>query len=71
MRITLSDQAHQRSLLRFLSLDPQLTATTLDERTLELSFTGSLNTDAQQMMTERRLRAWLAAHPEAIAVLSE
>ncbi len=71
MRITLPDQAHQRSLLRFLSLDPQLTATAVDERTLEVSFAGSLNTDGQRMMTERRLRAWLACHRGAIAVLSD
>ncbi len=71
MRITLSDRAHQRSLLRFLSFDPQVTATAVDERTLEVSFAGSLSSEGQRMMTERRLRAWLAAHREAIAVLSE
>jgi hypothetical protein len=36
-----------------------------------VSFLGSLNTSAQVMQSELRLRLWLAAHPDVIAVLHE
>jgi hypothetical protein len=38
---------------------------------VEVSFLGSLNTSAQMMKSEQRLRLWLASHPDAIAVMHE
>lgn len=38
---------------------------------VEVSFLGSLNTNAQQMQTELRLRSWIAAHPASIVVVRE
>lgn len=38
---------------------------------VEVSFLGSLNTNAQQMQTEIRLRAWISAHPASIVVVRE
>jgi hypothetical protein len=38
---------------------------------VEVSFLGSLNTNAQQMQTELRLRSWIAAHPSSIVVVRE
>jgi hypothetical protein len=39
--------------------------------TLEVSFLGSLNTTAQMMESELRLRLWLSSHPDVIAVMQE
>ena len=46
-----------------------VTQVALDE--VEVSFLGSLNTSAQVMASELRLRLWLAAHPDVIAVMHE
>ena len=60
-----------RRLLAYLAFDPNVVVTTIAHDEVEVSFLGSLNTNAQQMEAELRLRAWLAAHPEAIVVLRE
>jgi hypothetical protein len=71
VRIRLSEPSRLRQLLIVLAFDPSAIVTQLSDAEIEVSFLGSLNTNAQQMETELRLRAWLAAHPDVIAVLSE
>jgi hypothetical protein len=71
VRIKLSEPSRLRQLLIVLAFDPSAIVTQLSDAEIEVSFLGSLNTNAQQMETELRLRAWLAAHPDVIAVLSE
>jgi hypothetical protein len=71
VRIKLSEPSRLRQLLIVLAFDPSAIVTQLNDAEIEVSFLGSLNTNAQQMETELRLRAWLAAHPDVIAVLSE
>ena len=70
MRIKLSDPAQLRSLVRFLTFDQNVLVTTLGETELEVGFVGSLNIWAQQRETELRLRTWMDAHPDVIAVIS-
>jgi hypothetical protein len=71
VRIKLSEPSRLRQLQIALAFDPSAIVTQLNDAEIEVSFLGSLNTNAQQMETELRLRAWLAAHPDVIAVLSE
>ena len=71
MRIKLSNPAMLRRLLRTLGFDPSVVVSQLSDDEIEVSFAGSLNTTAQAMETELRLRAWLAAHPDVVAVISE
>lgn len=71
MRITLSSPARLRRLLAFLAFDPTVIITPLGEREIEVAFLGSLNEWAQRRELELRLRAWLAAHPDEIAILSD
>ena len=69
MRIKQTDAARTRSLRRFLAFDTNTVVSVLAEDELEVGFVGSLNALAQQQASEQRLRAWLAAHPDAIAVI--
>jgi len=71
LRIKLSDPSQLDKLLSFLAFDANVivTQTELDE--VELSFLGSLNTTAQMMESELRLRLWLSSHPDVIAVMQE
>jgi hypothetical protein len=71
MRIKLSEPSMLRKLLLVLAFDPSAVVTQLSDDEIEVSFAGSLNTNAQVMETELRLRAWLAAHPDVIAVMRE
>ena len=71
MRISLSNPATLRRLLAFLTFDVTVVATPLSDREVEVSFLGSLNAWAQRRELELRLRAWLAAHPDVVAVVSE
>jgi hypothetical protein len=71
MRITLSDSSQVERLLAFLAFDSNVIVTQIAVDEVELSFLGSLNTSAQVMQSELRLRLWLAAHPDVIAVLHE
>jgi len=71
VRIKLSEPSMLQKLLRVLAFDLTVIATQLSEDEIEVSFAGSLNTSAQMMETELRLRAWLAAHPDVIAVMRE
>jgi hypothetical protein len=69
--VKVSSPALLRRLLAYLEFDANVIVTEIAEDEVEVSFLGSLNTSAQQMETELRLRAWLASHPEAIVVVRE
>jgi hypothetical protein len=71
VRVKVSSPALLQRLLAYLAFDSNVIATKIGEDEVEVSFLGSLNTSAQHMETELRLRAWLAAHPEAIVVVRE
>lgn len=71
MRIKLSDERLLERLLAFLDFDPNVVVTQLGPDEVEVSFLGSLNTSAQMMESELRLRLWLASHPDVIAVMQE
>lgn len=71
MRIKLSDEGQLERLLTFLAFDPNVIVSRLASDEVEVSFLGSLNTSAQMMESELRLRLWLASHPDVIAVMQE
>jgi hypothetical protein len=71
MRIRLSDARQLERLLAFLEFDPNVIVTQLAVDEVEVSFLGSLNTSAQMMESELRLRLWLSSHPDVIAVMQE
>lgn len=71
MRVKLSNPALLRGLIAEFALDANVVVTKLAEDEVEVSFLGSLNASAQQMETELRMRAWLAAHPDAVVVVRE
>ena len=71
MRIRLSDEGQLEQLLSFLAFDPNVIVSRIASDAVEVSFLGSLNTSAQMMESELRLRLWLASHPDVIAVLQE
>jgi hypothetical protein len=54
-----------------LAFDSNVVVTQIADDEVEVSFLGSLNTNAQQMQTELRLRSWIAAHPASIVVVRE
>jgi hypothetical protein len=67
----LSDASQLERLLSFLDFDPNVVVTQIAADEVEISFLGSLNTAAQMMESELRLRLWLTSHPDVIAVLQE
>ena len=71
MRIRLSDEGQLGQLLSFLSFDANVIVSRIAPDEVEVSFIGSLNTSAQMMESELRLRLWLASHPDVIAVMQE
>lgn len=71
MRIRLSDGRQLEQLLSFLAFDPNVVVSQIASDEVEVSFLGSLNTSAQMMESELRLRLWLASHPDVIAVMQE
>jgi hypothetical protein len=71
LRIRLSDASQLQRLLSFLAFDPNLIVSQIAPDEVEISFLGSLNTSAQMMESELRLRLWLASHPDVIAVMQE
>jgi hypothetical protein len=71
VRIKLSDVGHVERLLAFLAFDTNVIVSQIAADEVEVSFLGSLNANAQVMQSELRLRMWLAAHPDVIAVLQE
>jgi hypothetical protein len=71
MRIKLSDATQLERLLSYLAFDSNVIVSQVGPDEVEVSFLGSLNTSAQVMQSELRLRLWLAAHPDVIATLHE
>jgi hypothetical protein len=71
VRIKLSDAGHVERLLAFLAFDTNVIVTQIAADEVEVSFLGSLNANAQVMQSELRLRMWLAAHPDVIAIMQE
>jgi predicted N-acetyltransferase YhbS len=71
VRIKLSDAGQVERLLAFLAFDSNVIVTQIALDEVEVSFLGSLNASAQVMQSELRLRMWLAAHPDVIAILQE
>jgi hypothetical protein len=71
LRIKLSDPSQVDKLLAFLAFDANVIVTQTEHDEVEVSFLGSLNTTAQMMESELRLRLWLASHPDVIAVMQE
>jgi hypothetical protein len=71
VRIKLSSAGHVEQLLAFLAFDTNVIVTQIASDEVEVSFLGSLNANAQVMQSELRLRMWLAAHPDVIAVMQE
>ena len=71
VRIGLPNADWQRRLVAFLAVDERAIVTGVGDREIEVSFLGSLNTWAQQRELELRLRLWLSAHPDVVAVVSE
>jgi hypothetical protein len=71
VRVKVSDPALVRRLELYLAFDPNVVVTRLGEDEVEVSFLGSYNTNAQQMQTELRLRAWIAANPGSVVVMRE
>jgi hypothetical protein len=71
MRIRLSDEGQLQRLLAYLAFDPNVVVSQIGSAEVEISFLGSLNTSAQMMESELRLRLWLSSHPDVIAVMQE
>jgi hypothetical protein len=71
MRIKLSDADQLQRLLAFLAFDANVVVSQIARDEVEVSFLGSLNTSAQMMQSELRLKLWLVAHPDVIAVMQE
>jgi hypothetical protein len=71
LRIKISDERQLERLLGFLDFDPNVVVTQIGPDEVEVSFLGSLNTSAQMMESELRLRLWLSSHPDVIAVMQE
>jgi hypothetical protein len=71
MRIRLSDEGQLEQLLAFLAFDANVVVSRIASDEVEVSFLGSLNTSAQMMESELRLRLWLSSHPDVIAVMQE
>ena len=71
MRVKVSNPELVRRLELFLTFDENVIVTRIAADEVEVSFLGSLNTNAQHMQTEIRLRAWISAHPASIVVVRE
>jgi hypothetical protein len=71
LRIKLSDANQLQRLLAFLAFDANVVVSQIALDEVEVSFLGSLNTSAQIMQSELRLKLWLASHPDVIAVMQE
>jgi len=71
LRIRLSDPSQLDRLLTFLEFDANVIVSQIADDEVEVSFLDSLNTTAQMMQSELRLRLWLASNPDVIAILQE
>ena len=71
MRVKVSNPELVRRLELFLTFDENDIVTRIAADEVEVSFLGSLNANAQQMQTELRIRAWIAANPGSVVVMRE
>jgi len=71
LRIRLSDPSQLDRLLTFLEFDANVIVSQIADNEVEVSFLGSLNTTAQMMQSELRVRLWLASNPDVIAIMQE
>jgi hypothetical protein len=71
VRVKVSSPELVGRLVAYLAFDSNVVVTQLSDDEVEVSFLGSLNANAQHMHTELRLRAWIAANPEAVVVVRE
>ena len=71
MRVKVSNPTLVERLELFLAFDSNVVVTRIGDDEVEVSFLGSLNANAQQMQTELRLRAWIAANPGSVVVMRE
>lgn len=69
MRVKVSNPSLLRVLLAEFAFDANVVVTQIGDDEVEVSFLGSLNTSAQELEVELRMRAWLAAHPDAVVVV--
>jgi len=70
MRVEVSDPDMVSSLAEFLSRHDAYVSV-LGAGLLEVGFVGSLNAEHQAAETERRLREWMAAHPDVVVVVRD
>jgi hypothetical protein len=70
MRVELSDPAEVPDLVAYL-VDHSASVTSVRSGVIEVGFVGSWSTDTQIVETERRLRDWMALHPNVVVVLTE
>ena len=70
MRVEVSDPDMVSSLAEFLSRHDAYVSV-LGAGILEVGFVGSLNVEHQAAETERRLREWMAAHPDVVVVVRD
>jgi hypothetical protein len=71
VRIKLADSSKLPKLIEFLTTDADAYVTQISADEIEVGFVGSLNSGAQHMTTELRLRGWLQANPDVVATLTE
>ena len=71
MRVKVANPALITRLLAYLAFDANVVVNQIAADEVEVSFLGSLNTDAQRMQTELRLRAWMSAHPDVVVTVLE
>jgi hypothetical protein len=71
VRVKVSNPELVRRLELFLTFDENVIVTRIAADEVEVSFLGSLNANAQQMQTELRIRAWIAANPGSVVVMRE
>jgi hypothetical protein len=71
VRVRLSNPERIRRLLAFLAFDSNAIVSQIGDSEIEVSFLGSLNEWGQRRELELRLRTWLKANPDVIAVLTD
>jgi hypothetical protein len=70
MRVEVSDPSAAADLAEFLSAHDAYVSV-LGPGLLEVGFVGSLNVERQGAETERRLREWMASHPDVVVVVTD
>lgn len=70
MRIEVSDPGSVPELVQFLT-EHDAFVSVLGPGLLEVGFVGSWNVEQQAAETERRLREWMATHPDVVVTVTE